>query len=209
MSTYELCTLVIRVLATLFAAVIAIMSIWGESLRFKLTPAALRIRLRDEKGQLAHQDEGNSRYYHLVVDNPRKWVLAKNVVVDLMRIDRPGREGWITSYSTGPIPLVWQYGSFNKGPSDIGRDRYCDLGRLRENGNSFGICTQFVPQGFNGSIRPGEKMRAHFVAHADNATSNTIVIEFDWDGKWDDDNERMANHLSVRLAQDSETRNRT
>ncbi len=198
MSNYEAWTLGVRVAAAILSALIAVLAIWGDWIRYLLTPPRLVVRLRSEKGELVNQYGKKARYYHLVASNSRIWAPAKNVVVFLIQIDRPGPgDGWTRSFESGPIPLVWQYSAYYVGQSNIGRERHCDLGFIGES-QDFVITTQFSPEGLDPKLKSRQRMRVHVVAVADNAKSQPLVLELAWDGVWNDGSDEMAKHFSIK-----------
>lgn len=198
MTKYEIWTLALRIAAVLTSAIIAILAIWGDWIRYTLTPPRLVVKLRSERGQLTVINGKKFRYYHLEVSNSCAWVFAKNVQVYVNQIDRinPANE-WIKTYETGPIPLAWQYAAHCPETINIGKERYCDLGHICES-QEFVISTRFVPAGFDGTLKQQQRMRVHLVAVADNAKSSPMKLELAWDGKWDDGTDEMARHLSVK-----------
>jgi hypothetical protein len=147
-----------------------------------------------------------ARYYHLKVYNQRIWAVARNVVVNIIQIDRLGLAGeWCAKYSTGPIPLRWQYSAHHGGHSrEIGREQYCDLGFIPEEG-VFKLSLQFEPEWCPSTLNANDAMRVHLVAVGDNGMSNELVVELRWNGKWDDDADAMAQHLEVRVVENEQT----
>ena len=194
--TYSIATQIIVALGTITVAIVAI---WGDLLRSKLASPRLNISLDSPEGDPTKYSDGrNLRYYHLLVKNNRTWSTAKNVIVHITLLERPGPDGeWQAAMYSGPVPLVWQFGQYYSGLPSIGRERICDFGRIVE-GSGFELKTQFRPNNFDCTVVAGQKARVHLQAVADNAQSNILLLEVAWDGKWALGAKEMASHLIVK-----------
>ncbi|MEQ1574371.1 MAG: hypothetical protein ABL993_09010 [Vicinamibacterales bacterium] len=172
-------------------------ALWGDWFRSVLAAPKLRIGLRDSEGELTVRNDGRHvRYYHLRVWSSRRWAPATNVTVYIRLLEDQGPDGnWRRTMASGPIPLTWQFGASTI--PFIGQDRFCDLARVVQ-GQDFRITTQFLPNNFAGMLTAPGRLRAQFVAVADNAESPAITIEFGWDGTWVEGAREMAGHLVVR-----------
>jgi hypothetical protein len=184
MTEFEKYSVAIQLVVAFGTIVVAVVAIWGNYLRSIFASPRLDLRLYNAAGEPTKYDDGsNVRYYHLAVSNKRNWAPAKNVVVHITLLERPGPDGeWRPAMYSGAVPLVWQFGQFYAGLPSIGREHICDLGRIAE-GGQFKLKTLFRPNNFVNTIGAGEKARVHLRAVADNAQSNPLVIEVAWDGK--------------------------
>lgn len=55
-----------------------------------------------------------------------------------------------------------------------------------------------TPNNFPGTLDANQKMLLEIKALADDAESPSVCIEISWDGKWEDDSRKMAEHLVVK-----------
>ena len=92
----------ITAVATLLLAAIAI---WQE--RFKPRPK-LDLKLSNKGGVVTKDQSGNLlRYYHIVVENRRKWVTAQNVRIMLKHIVKKDASGDYRMHSQHNSQLTW------------------------------------------------------------------------------------------------------
>ena len=199
MTKFEAWSLVVQATVGVGTIAVAVMAIWGDLIRSIIASPKLDIDLRSSEGELTHlSDETLARYYHLIVTNKRKWSPAKNVTTYIFDLEKLGPDGeWQSSMHHGPVPIYWQFGKLYTRLPSIGHERICDIGFIPK-GNTFKFTTEFKPYNFENIVNKGEKVRAHFVAVADNAISERTIIEIAWDGTWVDGAKEMAKHLTVK-----------
>lgn len=182
--------------ATLLLAVIAI---WGESLRAKWVGPKLRLELIDSLGEFIRLNDGSSsRYYHMRVTNERRAVKANNVRVVLTEVSRSSADQSIRpNVLSGPIQLEWQHGhSLPQFPA-LGPPLNCVLGRIVK-GQAFRLLTLFDVSYLNLTASKDKKLIIEAIALSDETESNSVRVEIDWDGDWSDDTTEMSKHLVVK-----------
>ncbi len=206
MSRFEAWSLAVQIAGALGALLVVVVALWGEYFRTLVASPRLRLRLRSAEGELTKFSDGTpARYYHLVVSNTRNWIPARNVLVFLVGLERPGPDcGWQSSMATGPIPLNWQFGAFAPGLPTVGAERICDLGRVPK-GGPFEVLTPFKPNNFDGALRAGGRLRVQLMAVAENAIPKSLAIEVSWDGTWADGANEMLSHLVIKEVPSSST----
>ena len=194
--TYSIATQLVVAVGTMAVAIVAV---WGDFIRSVLASPKLQVSLFLREGEPTKYSDGrNVRYYHLLVKNKRKWAPAKNVLVHITLLERPGPDGeWQPAMYSGQVPLIWQFGDYYSGLPSIGRERICDLGRIAE-GGGFELKTQFRPNNFDCSVKGNQSIRVHLQAVSDNGHSNVLVLEIAWDGKWNLGSKEMASHLVIK-----------
>ncbi len=184
------------VLATLLLAVLAI---WGNSIRSKLVGPKLTLKLFDPLGERIDLSDGSeARYYHLRVTNTRRTARANNVRVVLTKVMRSAADGSFPSESlTGPIQLTWQHGHSMPQYPTIGPAINCDLGFIVK-GKRFMLCTLFVPNNLNPQVLKDQKIRIEALAVSDETESKPVCVEIAWDGDWKEDAKEMSKHMVVK-----------
>ncbi len=192
--------IVILLLGVIGTWAIAIIAIWGDSIRSCVLGSKLELKLHDPRGEITKVKDGTPiRYYHLDVNNKRKNAKAINVRVLVTKLLRPLADGSFANESlNSPLHLTWQFPEHRPKFLTIGHNQEsCDLGCIPRNGK-FGLCPYLLPAKYNIFLKAKEKIRIEIVAIAENATSNKVNLEISWDGKWDDDRETMKKHLVVK-----------
>ena len=199
MNEFESYSIATQLIVAFGTIAVAIVAVWGDFIRSVLASPKLRVSLYNRKGEPTKYGDGrNVRYYHLVVKNDRAWAPAKNVLVHITLLERPGPDGeWQPAMYSGQVPLIWQFGDYYSGLPAIGRERICDLGRIPE-GGGFELKTQFRPNNFDCSVKGNQSTRVHLQAVSDNGHSNVLVLEIAWDGKWNLGSKEMATHLIIK-----------
>ena len=87
MTEAEFWGLIIQGIGAFCTLIVAILAIWGNSIRSFLAGPKLKICLHDPEGELNFLQDGTpARYYHLKVTNKRRGAQAKNVRVILTKI---------------------------------------------------------------------------------------------------------------------------
>ena len=202
MTESESWNLIIQSVAAFGTLIIAILAIWGDWVRSLLAAPKLKISLRSNSGEFTQFGDGRKvRYYHLVVTNTRRWAPCRNVVAYLTRVERPGPDdNWQQVLRTGPVVLPWQFGKFYAGLPIIGRERICDLARISED-EGLELVPEFRPNNLDPTLRSAGQLRAHVVAIGDNGESSPCVVQFAWDGNWEEGSSEMRTHLVVNEVQ--------
>jgi len=203
MSDAETWGLVLQGLLVIATLAVAIMAVFGDSIRAKYWGPKLRLKLHDPEGEsiLVRESSGKmvpARYYHLKVTNERRSVSARNVRVMLTQIIKPTLNGTFPQQRlSGPLQLKWQHPEFHVLFSTIGPDDICDLGHVIQD-RSFVLLPYIVPNNFEGFLKAGERMRIEVIAVADNAESAPLSLEISWNGKWSDDTEEMKKNFVIK-----------
>jgi hypothetical protein len=83
-STFYLATQAFIALGTV---VVAILAIWGERIRALIAGPNLEFKLHNPRGNLTERQNGRrTLYYHIKIENKRRWALARRVRVLLVGI---------------------------------------------------------------------------------------------------------------------------
>ena len=199
MECSSLC-LVIQSAVAVGTILVAVSAIWGERLRSWFAGPKLDVKLKDPRGYVIRLANGDRAiYYHIQVENRRRWAPAKRVRVLCTGVSKRGAGGrfvqqpWII-----PLQLTWAFPQFHELLPNIPAEDVCDLGFVNEKRSAFDLSTYVRPNDFSGSISAHEAMRVTLIPSADNFTPKSpYVLEVSWDGKWSDNLEEMRKHLLI------------
>jgi hypothetical protein len=120
-------------------------AIWGEKIRSSLFKPRLSVMLDDPRGgvpitetisiftnsqqgqQVLQQYERLARYYYLSVKTERRWPLAHDVRILLIRLEKPDPGGQPTTVWTGEIPFGWEHAQIQPASPTLGRPTRADF----------------------------------------------------------------------------------
>jgi len=121
-------------IGTIGAVVVALFGGW---LRAHLTPPKLTLRLKDERGEktpvkimdpnAGSQRESEGRWFHVVVENKRRWSPAREAQVFLLRVEERDASGQDQITWLGDVPLRWRHQEIHPITLTIGSATDCDL----------------------------------------------------------------------------------
>ncbi len=156
----ENCNLIVAIIAALGTWAIAIIAIWGESIKSHFGGPKLEIALLDPEGKITTFGDGTPvRYYHLTISNKRRWNQAHNVRVVICKITKPAADKSFTHEEplSGPLQLHWQFPFVHPQYPTIGPDDICDLGFLKK-GEHFELATYIKPNNINTKLASNQRM---------------------------------------------------
>jgi len=191
---------VLQALVAIGTLAVAVLAIWGDWFRDRLAPPKLKLRLRDSRGHLTKLNGKSVIYYHLVVENKRRWALATGVQVMIKGIWRRAADGTFKPENlAAELPLTWAFPQFNPINPRIRDRKICDLGYLAEGDTEFKPSLYFYPNNFRGFVKERDAVRFSLGIQAENFTSQeSFLVEVSWDGVWDPDLDQMERHLVVK-----------
>jgi len=195
----------IEIVAQVFAAVgtvaVAILAIWGEKIRDWIAGPELQFTLHNPQGDLTKwQTSIRTIYYHIKVENKRRWALARRTRILCTGLAKKAADGsFVPEPLVVPVQLTWSFPNFRELVQNIRTEEVCDLGFLDEGSQQFKLALYVYPNNFRGFLSQNEAMRINVVASADNFTSRSpYVLEISWDGKWSSDLNEMRKHLTIK-----------
>jgi hypothetical protein len=201
-----MCNSSIEVAAAVFTAIgtvaVAILAIWGPSIKTRIAGPRLEISLRDSRGDLnVRADKKATIYYHLSVRNLRAWSPAEAVRVLVVSVAKRRADGsYFPEPIVAPLQLMWAFpGSHEQFPTIAAIPETCDFGYLEEGSGLFRLSTYIVPNNFRGHIARGDAMQVRVIVAAHNSRSvKPLLIEISWDGEWSTDLDEMQRHLVIK-----------
>lgn len=194
---------------TLGAVIVALFGGW---LRDKLAPPRLRLTLVDPRGVRSpatlklpdgtSRETERTRWYHLRVENDRRWAPATDVQVFLLRVEEPNAAGDYRITWTGEVPLRWRHQEFYPLVRKIGYGADCDLCSVVEE-KWVELHPLIAPRALKHQWREPFKIILSLEARSLERDSNSLRVHIAWDGRWSDDATVMAHHLTVAVLADS------
>jgi hypothetical protein len=175
---------------TVGAVIVAIYSIFRKRLpRLDfglLRPKGERTRLTDTGEDV--------RYYHLRVWNENRFVPGDDAQVFITRIEDLHRKTiWL-----GNLPLRWRDQEFVPLFQKVGSEKHADLCRIGQQ-NGLTLLPLYEPNNFTVNY-PG---RCHLIlwvqARSNQADSDPLKVEINWNGIWDDDDKTMLDHITITV----------
>jgi hypothetical protein len=192
--------LVVAAFGTIFVA------LFGDWLKAFLFSPKLKLTLVDSAGtpspaviELNGKKElTDSRWYHARVENRRGWPAATQLQVFLLRIEDLSTTFGTETIWTGEMPLVWKHAQLHPLAITLGKHPIdCDLCSVVK---GQWVDLHPVIQAFAMKSRWPWPCHLAVTLHARSleTASNLLRIEIEWDGKWDDDTEKMKQHMKVK-----------
>jgi hypothetical protein len=115
-------------IGTLGAVLVALFGNWIVA---RLWPPQLRISLQDDTSVAEPTNMGSyftlSRWCHIVVENLRRWVPARDVRILLQRVEQGNAQGAFDVLWQGEVPLQWSHQTMKPAAMTIGAPEFADL----------------------------------------------------------------------------------
>lgn len=187
-----------------------VFALFGDFIKARRFPPKLRLRLKNRKGEKTPvyytekdamgkeiQRTDDARYYHLVVSNEARWSKSTETEVLLKKIEEcVHNKGYQTTWS-GEVPLEWTRSILYGRGRTVGSAKSCDL-------CSVGKKIWFRIQVLNppGSLKYLYTKKTSLIltiqAQGVESDSPDTKFKIEWDGLWDDDDDKMLHHLIVK-----------
>ena len=200
MDEQSLLTTILEIFIAIGTVAVAILAIWGDWFRDRFAGPKLELSLRSSRGNLTTMNGRQALYYHLAVQNHRKWSLAKGVQIMIRGIWRKAADGTFKAETlAAEIPLTWAFPQFSPINPPIRDSRICDLGFLAQDAAHYQPSLYFYPNNFTGNVGKNDSVRFGIGITAENFTSKVLfVVEVSWDGTWSTDLDQMERHLVIK-----------
>jgi hypothetical protein len=191
--------------------IVASLAIWGERIRATFLKPKLRLRLRNDFGELTEQrltDQfGNvvgvqpARYYHLRVTNETHFPAAHEVLVFLTKVERPGPNGEAQTLYETDLPLSWMHPQLYKDPHrTIGNSTVAISDLFFVSPNRLRLLPVMTPNNLPDTFQPDAHFWVTLVARGIDGESNYLRLKVDWDGAWHSGETEMRQHLVISIA---------
>lgn len=193
--------LVIQLITAIGTITVAVIAIWGDWLKAKLTPPKLKIEPLNTRGEITKFSNGTRViFYHFKVVNSRPWIIAKNCKVLLKGIykELPSGQFQNLPFNTNPS-FIWTPAEITPQAINLVKEHAFDFGFLAENSSEFSPVLNVFPNNFQGFVGVGQKVRFSLQPSADNfLTEKYQVFEVAWNGQWTDNLENMIQNITIR-----------
>lgn len=191
-----------------------LVALFGEPLRRQLFPPRLALSLKPgctKTPAAIGAPDGSvrmtaARWYHLTVNNSRRWSPANGTEVYLTRVQNENAAGRFVTSWAGNIPLQWRNGAaLGKTALILGPAAEADLCYAvrdvePERTKWVELSPLLTPSNLAVRYTESFKIIVTLQARSVESDSNVLQVQIAWDGKWSDDDGEMANHLVVGLA---------
>lgn len=180
-----------------------VVALFGDWFRNALLPPKLHITQPDPFGERSEERDQNtgaladvSRYFHLNVENTRRWHPATNLDVRLVKIQTPAvGTNWHTEW-VGDVPIVCRHQKYHPTQHTVGKKIDFDICSVRKSGV---VRLHPMIQPYNLPIV--WKGPCNFVVslqvRCTQKDSPTISYQIEWDGKWHDGEKEMTEHFKI------------
>ena len=192
-------------LATLAAVIVAL---FGSRIQAWLFKPGLALSVPDPRGESIQaritSPSGavsvvDARYYHLRVTNRARWPAATGVQVFLIRLEEPGPDGQLQIKWASEVPLRWMHQEVYPVTRTVGPNADADLcSVLKQNGAQLHPLIMPNNLATYAQRQAAFDMVLSFQARSQEEASPIKRIPISWDGKWQDGEAEMAQHLVVR-----------
>lgn len=196
---------VVIAIATIAAVIVALFGGW---LRSRLASPRLHLSLVSRRGVqvpsvLSHADgtkeETKSRWYHLKLENQRRWAPANQCHVYLVTYEERDAAGTYQLAWRGAVPMkVRNVGVVLEGFA-VGPQVEFDLCSVIKPG-IFQLHPVLAPNSVVTYSQAPVAMRLTFQARSVEKDGELLRVEIRWDGLWDDDGDDMERHLVLNVS---------
>jgi|SRR5882762_3785164 hypothetical protein len=188
-----------------------IVALFGGWLRARFAAPRLEINLGDRNGiyvpTILNPDgekiDTFSRWYHLRVENKRRWSPAKEVRVLLLKFEQRDAAGQYQTTWVGELPLQWSNPQITPLAPTIGPAYDCVLCSVVKHPSgqhTLSLYPLIQPFHLTTSWQAKVEFALTLQARSLDSDSNVFRVAIAWDGQWTDDTLQMARHLVVKAA---------
>ncbi|MEX0810279.1 MAG: hypothetical protein WD044_16255 [Dongiaceae bacterium] len=190
--------------------VVAVVAVFGERIRARIYPPMLNLKLLDAKGSLSPtyltSPDGStrtedSRWYHVEVRNDRRWSPARQVQVNLVRVEEPDASGVFQITWRGALPFRWRYQEIHPISRTLGAPADCDLCCVVKE-KWFELSSLIDVTSLKSRREQPFRMIVTLRAQSIEVDSKFLRLEIVWNGLWSDDSATMARNLVIKAKPD-------
>jgi len=162
----------------------------------------LSMGISNPKGYIANRQSNSdtnrepARYYHLRVENHRRWASATSVQVYLTHIQKMGSDSKYKTVWLGELPMRWRYQETHPIQRVIGPVIECDLCSVVR-GKFVQLLPLIYPDEFQHQWEPKVELVLTLQARSVEKDSSELYVGVSWDGEWEDGEVEMSRHMIV------------
>jgi len=205
-------TWLVRLAGTIGTLLAVTVALFKDRIIAWLLPVQLQLELVSPvgvKGTMGGKSDGTStteelaRYYNMRLTNRRSRRVATQSLIYLIQIQEPGPDGDLQVRWSGDVPLKWQWHNVLPVLRTVGPDAIADLCYIVK-GKWLDFQTLVHPS----SLKPYRERREGTLvdltitlqARAVEGSSLPTSFRITWDGRWEDGDTEMSQHLKIRPA---------
>lgn len=202
-------------LGSIGSILVAIIAIWGEWIRSMFLGPQLSLVPHNFRGNVTTATETDIRtgsiirkytviYYHLRVENSRRWAVAKNCRVLLREVYKREPNGEFRRLPlVVPLHYVWSPAEWSPALKSVSDNEVLDFGSISEISNRFNPKFYVTSANFEGYVKANEVIRYGLSIVADNFVSpNLQIFEVGWNGKFSENLDEMSRNLNIKEVTD-------
>ena len=201
MTKAEIINAIINGLTAVGTIAVAILAIWGDSIRTWFTGPKLALIPHNFRGTVVPITNGpRAVFYHLIVVNRRSTVTATNCRVLLKKIWRRAPNGAFQEVGL-KVPLIFAWAPSEIMPPYISlrKEQVLDFGTVIDGQDYYRPLLLSYTNNFQGFVRAGEVVRFGLEIVSDNFVSSRLqIFEVAWNGQWSDNLDVMAQNLQIQ-----------
>ena len=201
MTKSEIINAIINGFTALGTIIVAILAIWGESIRSIFVGPKLSLVPHNLRGSIVPITGGpQSVFYHLKVINERSSIRATNCRVLLKKLWWRAPNGEFQEINlTVPLTYVWAPSEITPPYVTLVKEHILDFGIVVEGENFFRPVLLSYTNNFQGFVRANDVLRFGLEIVSDNFVSPHLqVFEVAWNGEWSDNLDEMAHNLQIQ-----------
>ncbi len=201
MTKYEIVNTIINALIAIGTIAVAILAIWGDSIRTRLVGPKLSLVEHNFRGAVVPLSNGiPAIFYHLKVVNARSSVSTTNCRVLLKKVWRKAPNGTFQEVAlTVPLTFAWAPREITPPYITLLKEHILDFGNVQRGQDNFLPALIAYTNNFQGVVRANEVVRFGLEILSDNFVSpNLQIFEVAWNGQWSDNLDVMTQNLQIQ-----------
>lgn len=196
----ERITAITQIATAILLFVTVVLAVAGDWVRSLVNRPKLKLSLLNPRG---HLYKDNQRNYHLLLENSNKSSVAMGMRIMLTMIQEPINDSFDQTKDTKVDSFTqfrWQFQKLMKSPSiDCGRLPFvADMIYAKQNPPHLDFGYFKTTDRIRNLMNTLSKFRMHIQALGDHHESDPLVVEVDWNGQWDENEETMARYLKIK-----------
>jgi hypothetical protein len=197
-------------LAIAFGTISAVvLALFSDALRTRFIKSKLGITLYGDFGEKTRIQykysevhgkdvirELDAYYFRLKIQNYSKWQISNQTQALLISVQQLDENNIYKMIWNGEVPLGWMHGSLYPVLRTIGPPAVCDLFNVQKNSH-LQLLPLITPNSMQAVYKSATTLVFSIIAQGNEGQSPIFRIKMVWDGEWDDDINKMKNHLRI------------
>ena len=189
----------ITALSTLFLAIVAI---FGESIKRWIYSPKIEIVLKNPNGDFTSIFNEIDRYkscycFHLSVINTRPKTIANNCYVQIVQIHKLTDYGKQRIDLNVPVYIRWVPNELKEFTINLSHERQIDFGYLKQGDTAFRPWLQSYPNNFNGFVESEMTVIYSLQVFSDSYKSKIFDFSVYWNGIYTENSNSISENLKI------------